>query len=185
MNNKLIVLVLAILILLSFSSCDTDETTNLVDSVTDSNIYEDVSEVIKQEDRNDAHGIINGITKTVYENTESKIQTDEYFSDSIAFSDNLPPVDKSPVIEETPKHDTSIIDYEDKSIAFLNSENESEEITADATNCDYVLNTNSMKFHFPSCSSVDNMAAHNKKYFIGTRNDAIAIGYDSCGRCKP
>lgn len=50
---------------------------------------------------------------------------------------------------------------------------------------DYVLNTNSKKFHIPSCSSVNKMKESNKEYFTGTRDEAIARGYSPCGNCKP
>lgn len=50
---------------------------------------------------------------------------------------------------------------------------------------DYVLNTNSKKFHYPDCSSVDQMSDQNKKYFSGTREEVIAMGYQPCGRCNP
>ena len=49
----------------------------------------------------------------------------------------------------------------------------------------YVLNTNSHKFHWPDCSSVDDMKESNKQIFTGTRDEVIAMGYDPCGRCKP
>lgn len=52
-------------------------------------------------------------------------------------------------------------------------------------NCDYVLNTNSKKIHYPNCTSVKTMAPHNTKYFIGTRDQAVESGYKPCGRCKP
>lgn len=50
---------------------------------------------------------------------------------------------------------------------------------------DYVLNTNSKKFHYPSCSSVDQMSEKNKAFFNGTRDELISRGYDPCGRCHP
>ena len=50
---------------------------------------------------------------------------------------------------------------------------------------DYVLNTNSKKFHYPSCSSVDDMNESNKQYYTGSRDDLIANGYIPCGRCHP
>lgn len=50
---------------------------------------------------------------------------------------------------------------------------------------DYVLNLNTKKFHYPSCSSVDDMAAHNKKYFEGPRKKVIAMGFVPCKRCNP
>lgn len=49
----------------------------------------------------------------------------------------------------------------------------------------YVLNTNSMKFHYPSCSSVDQMAEHNKEYVTKTREELIDMGYEPCGNCEP
>lgn len=50
---------------------------------------------------------------------------------------------------------------------------------------DYILNTNTRKFHYPSCPSVEQMNESNKKPYTGTRNEIIAMGYDSCGRCFP
>ena len=50
---------------------------------------------------------------------------------------------------------------------------------------DYILNTSSQKFHKPDCDSVESMAEHNKKAFYGTRDEAIAQGYDPCKRCNP
>ena len=54
-----------------------------------------------------------------------------------------------------------------------------------APECDYVLNTNTHKFHVPSCSSVSDMSEKNKYYFNGTRDEAIAQGYEPCKRCNP
>ena len=51
--------------------------------------------------------------------------------------------------------------------------------------CDYVLNTNTKKFHYPTCNSAKQMKDKNKAYFVGTREEAIARGYDSCGNCHP
>ena len=49
----------------------------------------------------------------------------------------------------------------------------------------YVLNTNTRKFHYTTCSSVSDMAPHNTQYFTGTRDEAISQGYSPCGRCHP
>lgn len=48
---------------------------------------------------------------------------------------------------------------------------------------DYVLNISSKRIHKPSCSSVDDMAEHNKKAYTGTRDALIAEGYRTCGVC--
>lgn len=50
---------------------------------------------------------------------------------------------------------------------------------------DYVLNTNTRKFHYPSCKSVKQMKAKNTAYYNGTREEVIAKGYDPCGNCHP
>ena len=50
---------------------------------------------------------------------------------------------------------------------------------------DYVLNTNTHKFHYPSCSSVSDIKQENIGYFTGSRDEVIAQGYKPCGRCKP
>lgn len=49
----------------------------------------------------------------------------------------------------------------------------------------YVLNTNTKKFHKPSCSSVRLMADHNKKTVKEKRKTLINEGYDPCKRCNP
>lgn len=49
----------------------------------------------------------------------------------------------------------------------------------------YVLNTNSMKFHYPSCSSAQKISKKNRKDYYGTREDLIDQGYDPCGSCHP
>lgn len=50
---------------------------------------------------------------------------------------------------------------------------------------EYVLNTNTKKFHYPGCSSVKRMSEKNKSFFTGTRDEVIKLGYDSCGNCHP
>lgn len=49
----------------------------------------------------------------------------------------------------------------------------------------YVCNINSMKFHYPDCSSVESMSAKNKLEVTATRDELITQGYDPCGWCKP
>lgn len=50
---------------------------------------------------------------------------------------------------------------------------------------DYVCNIKSMVFHYPHCSSVSRMNESNKYYVTWTRAEAIAAGYQPCGRCNP
>lgn len=50
---------------------------------------------------------------------------------------------------------------------------------------DYVLNTNSKRFHYPNCSSVGQMKETNKQPYAGSREDLIDQGYQPCGSCNP
>lgn len=50
---------------------------------------------------------------------------------------------------------------------------------------DYVLNTNSMKFHYSTCRDVKRMSEANKQYYTGTRQQVLDWGYSPCGHCNP
>ena len=49
----------------------------------------------------------------------------------------------------------------------------------------FVLNTNTKRFHLPSCSSVNDMKSKNLKKYTGTRESVIDMGYTPCQKCKP
>ena len=49
----------------------------------------------------------------------------------------------------------------------------------------YILNTNTKKFHLPTCSSVNRITASYRQEYTGTRENLIAQGYDPCKTCKP
>ena len=50
---------------------------------------------------------------------------------------------------------------------------------------EYIINTNTRKFHKPECNSVAKMKANNKKKFTDSREELIAEGYEPCGNCRP
>jgi hypothetical protein len=49
----------------------------------------------------------------------------------------------------------------------------------------YVLNTNSKKFHIPSCESITRMDEKNKKDYQGNRDELLEFGFKPCGACNP
>ena len=53
------------------------------------------------------------------------------------------------------------------------------------TKKEWVLNTNTKKFHYPGCKSVKQMKDSNKKVVTDTRDNIIKQGYSPCGNCKP
>ena len=50
---------------------------------------------------------------------------------------------------------------------------------------DYVLNTNSMKFHYASCEWAQKISSKNRRDYTGDRADLIEQGYTPCGSCNP
>lgn len=50
---------------------------------------------------------------------------------------------------------------------------------------EYVLNTNTKKFHLPYCDSVTEMNDKNREYYYGSRNELISQGYTPCKNCNP
>ena len=63
--------------------------------------------------------------------------------------------------------------------------NSEEGSAASADPQEYVLNTKSMKFHHPTCSSVDDIANSNKQEVEATRGKLISEGYSPCKQCNP
>ena len=50
---------------------------------------------------------------------------------------------------------------------------------------DYVINTRSGVFHYPSCDGVKEMSRKNRKDVHATRSELTAQGYTPCGYCEP
>lgn len=71
-------------------------------------------------------------------------------------------------------------------IDYATGDSESTLVTpTDNPDYNYVLNTNTMRFHMPNCSSVGEMSEKNKWYYSGSRENVIAMGYVPCKRCNP
>ena len=62
---------------------------------------------------------------------------------------------------------------------------EEESSDSDEPVFEYVLNTNTGKFHYPSCRSVKQMKDKNKLFVEATRDEIIGRGYSPCGNCNP
>ena len=50
---------------------------------------------------------------------------------------------------------------------------------------EYVLNTNTKKFHRPTCTSIEDMKEKNKSIVKDSRENIINEGYAPCKRCNP
>ena len=70
------------------------------------------------------------------------------------------------------------IDYATGDSALDGTTDEGEQVS-------YILNTNTKKFHLPSCPSVNEMKPEYRQEYDGSRTRLEAQGYSPCGRCKP
>lgn len=50
---------------------------------------------------------------------------------------------------------------------------------------EYILNTSSKRFHYPSCQSAASIAPQNRDAIHATRDEVISMEYRPCGICKP
>lgn len=55
--------------------------------------------------------------------------------------------------------------------------------TEKTTEQTYILNTNTHKFHLPSCSGAADIKTKNREEYTGTQEDLLRQGYEPCGRC--
>lgn len=60
-----------------------------------------------------------------------------------------------------------------------------DEEKTEAEKKEYIVNTNTKKFHNPSCSSVKDTLAKNRKEVTESRDTLVQQGYEPCGKCKP
>lgn len=69
--------------------------------------------------------------------------------------------------------------------AQVTQKSQTEEAPSQSSEVTYILNTNSHKFHYPSCSSAGSISKRNKKETTASRDEVIEMGYSPCGRCHP
>jgi len=75
-----------------------------------------------------------------------------------------------------------LIDYATGDSSYVGDQEETE-IKGEAQA--YVVNKNTGVFHHPDCSSVSQMAEHNKIYVQKSREELMEEGYKPCGNCNP
>ena len=51
--------------------------------------------------------------------------------------------------------------------------------------CEYILNTNTMKFHDPNCYTAEWIKDTNRQEHHGTKGELISRGYSACRICNP
>lgn len=112
---------------------------------------------------------IAGSASQVYQEEEPQDETEDEF------------------VDENDYEDTDINENDETSESEEQASEELDEVSEDEEGpvITYVLNTNTMKFHYPDCRSVKQMKDKNKLIEETTREDLISRGYDPCGNCNP
>lgn len=59
------------------------------------------------------------------------------------------------------------------------------EIVHTQASYDYIVNTNTGKFHYSSCSQAGRIKEENKTVIHGTSDELESMGYTPCGKCNP
>lgn len=118
------------------------------------------------------------------DNSEDKSNQDESISsEDMNSNNNTDPSTDTSENESSTSDKPSNTEPEDEP-------NIDDSVTEEETTETYVLNTNTKKFHYPSCSSVSTIKAENYQEYEGPRDDLINKKYDGkeykpCGRCHP
>ena len=114
--------------------------------------------------RTDLHGDIHCTSdgKTVSFYTEKTTNADPFAAPEIP----SPEPEDVPAVRDTP-------------------DSQEDEPTETAPGQEYVVNKNTKKFHYPTCSSADEILPKNRWEYTGTRDELIDMGYKPCKRCNP
>lgn len=59
------------------------------------------------------------------------------------------------------------------------------EIVRTQASYDFIVNKNTGKFHYSSCSQADRIKEENKAVIHGTSDELESMGYTPCGKCNP
>ena len=83
--------------------------------------------------------------------------------------------------DSNPKQD----DSSKNEIAATSEDSNPKQDNSPKSNASYVLNTNTHKFHVPSCASAKKISPANREDCNASRDEIIANGYVPCKKCNP
>lgn len=121
------------------------------------------------------------ITEQIYVNTEWLVNDamDEILNYVIA------DIDRAALPEQVTVSIYANYEITEDNAADVGGEAEETEKPAENNGRDYVVNTNTEKFHYPYCSSVKKIKESNRWDYHGTREKLINMGYVPCKNCNP
>ena len=110
-------------------------------------------------------------------------QTSEIVTEPTTEATSIPTTE--PTVDTTPNVTTTPTNKKEEETAKLETKSTTTSTKKEEAEYDYVLNTNTMKFHYPSCKSVEDIKDENREDYHGARDKVIDRGFSPCGRCKP
>lgn len=94
--------------------------------------------------------------------------------------------DAGVTVLRTDENGTIICTSDGETVSFtVESGSAEENLPKEDKGVEYVLNTSTKKFHYPTCRSVKSIKAQNLGSFTGMREALIEQGYSPCGNCDP
>lgn len=115
-------------------------------------------------------------------NVQPGVTIDYFTGVNVANGEKLPEINADNDRNESA--DKGDNENEKPSVDTKPDENEKPSIPDDGE-YDYVLNTNSHKFHLPGKGCAESISDKNRENYCGTREELIAEGYEPCKICKP
>jgi DNA-entry nuclease len=128
-----------------------------------------------------------GICFNVYcYNVQPGVTIDYFTGVNVANGEPLPEIDIENDNREETMNGNSGSGSGDNGDEENNSNTDNSEHKGTIDNCDYIINTNSNKFHRPDSKCInDSFKEQNREYYIGTKEELEADGYVACKICKP
>lgn len=93
------------------------------------------------------------------------------------------PTEQPPQISEQPQEPSGTQNSNSGSSGGSSNFNSHDNASQQQTEATYVLNTNTMKIHHPTCSSVKKIAPQNYATSNSSLEELINQGYSTCGNC--
>ena len=89
------------------------------------------------------------------------------------------------VFVETKSRETTKNETEKNTELLKGEENNQNSFSTQGEEYEYLINTNSKKFHYITCKSGQRTKESNRAYHSGMREELIEQGYSPCKSCNP
>lgn len=196
---KVMLLFTAIFMLLSLAGCSGETTDSSEQSLKETEYVTEVRALDTKESETPAEVTVESITEKqvelpIVEVTEAPTEVStEAQTEEVTEPETTVPETETPTVVETtetpteaptepetttPETETATVEETTEAPTEAPTEATQEGKT-------YVLNTNTKKFHKPTCSSAGDIKPKNYAEYVGTAEEVEAMGYEGCKRCKP